>query len=76
MLYLLWARMVPNSVGHTCGPLHIRVNEPPPIIVAIAIWGKKWLGLTIQANCDNVSVVNWIRSKESRDLVIVHYSGA
>ena len=53
-------------------PLHITIKELLPIVVAVAIWGNRWSGLTIQANCDNMAVVHIIRSHHSKDPTAMH----
>ena len=53
-------------------PLDITIKELLPIVMAVAIWGNKWSGPTIQANCDNMAVVHMIRSHHSRDPTAMH----
>ena len=45
---------------------HITVKELIPIVLAAAVWEPEWLGLTVEARCDNaaaVEIVNWGDSK-------------
>ena len=37
--------------------MHITIKELIPIVLAAAIWGREWTGLTVQARCDNAAVV-------------------
>ena len=53
-------------------PLHITIKELLPIVMAVATWGNKWAGLTIQANCDNMAVVQVLRSHQSKDPTVMH----
>ena len=53
-------------------PLHITIKELLSIVMAVATWGNKWASLTIQANCDNMAVVQVLRSHQSKDLTVMH----
>ena len=35
--------------------MHITIKELIPIVLAAAIWGREWTGLTVQARCDNTA---------------------
>lgn len=37
--------------------IHITSKELIPIIIATAVWGRKWQGNVVQCMCDNVAVV-------------------
>ena len=41
---------------------HITVKELLPIVLAVAIWGKRWQGRSVQCRCDNAAVVAVLRS--------------
>ena len=34
---------------------HITIKELAPIVLAAAIWGKKWRGKTVKVQCDNMA---------------------
>ena len=51
---------------------HITIKELIPIVLAAAIWGKEWQGLTIQARCDNSAVVSIINWGNSQDAEVMH----
>ena len=36
---------------------HITIKELVPVVLAAAVWGKEWVGQTVQAHCDNAAVV-------------------
>ena len=52
--------------------LHITVKELAPIVIACAIWGKRWQGKSIRCICDNAAVVSIINSGSSRDATVMH----
>ena len=41
----------------TVSEYHITVKELIPIVLAAAVWGPEWSGLTVEARCDNAAVV-------------------
>ena len=43
-----------------------------PIILACAICGPFWAHKSVEISCDNLSVVNIIKAKASRDQYIMH----
>ncbi len=47
---------------------HITVKELAPIVVAAAIWGSKWRGKVVLAQCDNTAAVACINSGASRNV--------
>ena len=51
---------------------HITVKELAPIVVASAIWGSSWKGLTVKALCDNEAVVSILNQGTSRDSDVMH----
>ena len=57
------------------GPIasfHITIKELAPIVLAAAIWGKKWRGKTVKVQCDNMAVVYLINDGSSRDEEAMH----
>ena len=45
---------------------HIATKELVPIVLAAAVWGREWYGLSVQARCDNsavVAILNWGNSQ-------------
>ena len=58
-------------VGPIC-EYHITVKELVPIVLASAIWGHNWKGMTVRARCDNAAVVAIINSGSSRVQEAMH----
>ena len=52
--------------------VHITAKELLPIVVACAVWGHKWRGVTVQCLCDNAAVVAIVRSGTSKDSLVMH----
>lgn len=50
----------------------IAAKELLPIIVATAIWGSEWAGLTVLCHCDNQSVVAAVKGGYCRDPSMAH----
>ncbi len=50
----------------------IMPKELLPIVVAAAVWGRQWRGLTILARCDNMAVVATIRSGSCKEAHAMH----
>ena len=50
----------------------IALKELLPIVLAVAIWGKKWAGSHVLARCDNMAVVEILKSRTSRHAKIMH----
>ncbi len=46
--------------------LHITVKELLPIVLAVAMWGYLWTGMTVLCRCDNMAVVAIINLGRSR----------
>lgn len=42
------------------------------IIVALAVWGPQWRGLTVRANCANMSVIAIIKSGSCKEVHTMH----
>ena len=71
--------------GAFCGPkwfhfqwstlmkdVHITIKELIPIVLAVAVWGREWQGLTVQARCDNSAVVDILNWGNSQDPEVMH----
>ena len=43
-----------------------------PIVIAAALWGKRWKGRTVRAQCDNAAVVAIVNSGASREPEAMH----
>ena len=52
--------------------IHITVKELVPVVIACAVWGKKWQGKSIQCVCDNAAVVAIVNSGSSKDALVMH----
>jgi len=46
---------------------HISVKELTPIVIAAAIWGKKWFGQSLQVRSDNIATVAAVISGTSHN---------
>ena len=53
----------------------IAAKELLPILVAIAVWGKEWLGKTVEFHCDNQVVVSVLQSGACKEPNMVHMLG-
>ena len=51
---------------------HITIKDLVPIVLAVAVWGKEWHGLTVQARCDNSAVVAILNWGSSLDPAVMH----
>ena len=52
-------------------PLGIAAKELIPVLAAIAIWGHEWARRSVLCHCDNQAVVSVMRSRYSRDPVLM-----
>ena len=52
--------------------VHIIIKELLPIVVAMAMWGKKWRGIRVRCRCDNAAVVTMLSSGSSKDERVMH----
>ena len=52
--------------------VHITVKELLPVVVACALWGSHWRGMTVCCRCDNAAVVAILRSGTSRHSLVMH----
>lgn len=50
----------------------IMVKELIPVVIASAIWGRQWIGHTVQCKCDNEAVVAVITSRTSKNVPVMH----
>ena len=48
--------LVPAAMARRHGEC-ITIKELVPVVLAAAVWGKEWVGQTVQAHCDNAAVV-------------------
>ena len=51
---------------------HITVKELAPIVLAAAIWGRRWEGQTVLVMCDNKAVVNIVNQVSSSNREAMH----
>ena len=69
---ILWKELVPIKWVEPMASSHITVKELAPIVVASAVWGYLWKGLTIKVLCDNEAVVAIVNKGTSRDSKVMH----
>ena len=50
----------------------IAAKELFPIVLAAALWGKEWGGLTVLCNCDNEAVVASIKAGRAKETHMAH----
>ncbi len=50
----------------------IAVKELLPIVLAGAIWGSQWQGMSVRCNCDNEAAVAVITRGAAKDVVLSH----
>ena len=58
----------PTSWSH----VHITCKELLPVVVACAIWGRKWSGSKVECITDNAAVVAIVNSGKSQDELAMH----
>ncbi len=51
---------------------HIMIKELIPIVMACALWGRKWARCTVLVRSDNMALVEAINRGYSRDQVVMH----
>ena len=56
---------------NTWSSIHITVQELVPIVIACALWGKKWQEKSIRCVCDNAVVVAIVNSGSSKDTLVM-----
>lgn len=50
----------------------IAAKELLPIVLAVAIWGESWSGKQVLARCDNMAAVEVLRSRTSKNTIMMH----
>ncbi len=62
-------KVVPAGLGEGCSikEWSIMPKELLPIVVAAAVWGRRWRGLTVKARCDNMAVAATIKSGSCKE---------
>ena len=45
----------------------IAAKEAVPIVASLAVWGNRWVGGTVQVFCDNMAVVQCLRTGSAKD---------
>ena len=51
---------------------HISIEELTPIVIAVALWGKKWQGKLLLVQTDNTATVAMVNSRTSHDTEAMH----
>ena len=54
------------------GSSHITIKELTLMVIAVAVWGKKWKGHTILLRSDNMATVNILNSGTSHNSEAMH----
>ncbi len=50
----------------------IMPKEMLPIVIAAAVWGPQWKGITVRVRCDNMAVVATIQSGSCKEAHTMH----
>ena len=53
-------------------PANIAAKELVPIVLAAALWGPAWHRVCVRFQCDNMAVVEVLRSRTSHDPLLMH----
>ena len=53
----------------------IAPKELLPILLALVVWGRRWVGCRVECYCDNVAVVAVINSGRAKDRILMHLLG-
>lgn len=56
--------------------VHITIKELLPIILASALWGRRWSGQRVLFRCDNAAVVAIVNSGRSKNGLAMHLARA
>ena len=60
-----------HCAGHLTDA-HVSVKELVPIVIAVVIWGHKWVGKAILVQLDNTTTVVAVNSHSSQHKDTVH----
>ena len=66
-----WFQLKWEGLGES-SQQNITVKELLPIVIAAAMWGKRWAGSTVRAQCDNTAVVEIVNSGSCREPEAMH----
>ena len=53
-------------------PIGITAKELVPVVIAAAVWGKHWKHACVCFRSDNMAVVDLLRTRTSKDLLLMH----
>ncbi len=67
-----WFQLSWSFTGEVCD-WGIMPKEMLPIVIAAAVWGSRWRGLTMKARCDNAAVVATVRSGSCKKRHTMHF---
>ena len=51
---------------------NIAIKEMVPVVIAVAIWGRKWTESTLRVRSDNMAVVHALTSGAAKDPRLMH----
>ena len=54
------------------GDWEIASKELLPILFALVVWGRFWIGKQVECFCDNMSVVVVVNSGRAKDTTLMH----
>ena len=52
--------------------VNITTKELVPIVLAVAVWGRRWAGSHVRVRSDNMAVVEILKARSSRDAGVMH----
>lgn len=52
--------------------LSIMFKELVPIVVAVAVWGQSWTNCSVMSRCDNMAVVEVLRTRTTKEKDVMH----
>ena len=57
---------------HSWRSVHITVKELLPLVMGVALWGRRWSGNSVVCRCDNAAVVAILKSGWCKDELAMH----
>ena len=58
--------------GDSWEQVNIAIKELVPVVVSCAVWGPQWAGKLVLNLCDNMAVVDVVKTQRSKDPTIMH----
>ena len=71
-LYSGFSGMAPPPWPASWIEIPIAAKEVVPIVASLAVWGNRWIGGTVQVFCNNMAVVQCLRTGSAKDPLFNH----